>query len=151
VAAVAIGAYHVFVEALFPATVEELFWILHAAAGFNMYGYYFRFTSLVRPSVYRQRYRQLREVAGWTRSKATQIWGRVQANRHLPVKYGRKALREEPLGFAWIIAAVLAPIARPVAGPVAYLPWVIVGLLVVYEIWQDGLQPNKGTSAEAGA
>lgn len=97
VAAVAIGGYHHFVEPLFPATGMDLFWIVYAVSGFNLYGYFFRFRSLVQPSTYRERYRDAREMASWT-------WTKLKQNRHLPAKYGRKAVREEPFSVAFLTA-----------------------------------------------
>lgn len=90
VAAVTIGAYHHFVEPLFPATGMDLFWIVYVASGFNLYGYFFWFRSLVQPSAYRQRYHDLKEMASWT-------WTKLQENRHLPAKYGRQAIKDDPL------------------------------------------------------
>lgn len=140
VAAVAIGGHHHFVEPLFPATGMDLFWIVYAVSGFNLYGYFFRFRSLVQPLAYRERYRDVKKVASWT-------WTKLKENRHLPAKYGRKAVRESPfevtLLVAWAIGFAVQQLFNTLTG---YIPYAAVLLMFLVSEYRD----IKNTSQEGG-
>lgn len=131
VAAVAIGGYHHFVEPLFPATGMDLFWIVYIASGFNLYGYFFQFRSLVQPSTYRQRYRDTREMASWT-------WTKLKQNRHLPAKYGRKVVRESPFAVAllvaWAIGFAVQQLFNTLTG---FIPYAAVLLMFLVSVYRD--------------
>lgn len=137
-AMVAIGGYHYFIDALFPLTATELFWATYVAIGFNLYGYWFRFRSLVQPSAYRQRYRDVKKEASWT-------WTKLQENRHLPVKYGRRAVREAPFAVALIVAWAIGFAVQHLFNTLAgYIPYAVVLLMFLVSEYRD----VTNTSAE---